>query len=598
VSVHEGRSECRFLEATIAEVQAALVRQAAMRAGLWAAAAVALAMAGLVAVDGATNFAAGMRPIVYGLAAAGAAIIITAAATMAARAQVLAPMCVARLIEEARPDLKNALITFVELRADPGSDPSMCAAVGRRAARILSEADLCDFVPAACVCRAAWAATGGVCLLGAMLWLTQGVLFGHGPAAAEASQMVGDVAGRAPGGGGAGSGANDRAPSVSSGSRTNEEKGTSPGENLATSESNPELALGATNTTGAGEAAARSLAAALKADSEKFERLAEALGEMPGGAARSASAGDTGQGPSASDTGQAPSVSSGSYSNGEKQSAADVRNPDLTVGARNASQQAPGASDTGRAPSGAGAGSSANGRAPSVSSGLRPNEEKRVSPGESPAAGANNPDLTVGARNASQQAPGMPPSAGNGGDSGSGAGQASSPPIPKRPQSDVFPEKTLDAMRKVRRLIDEADTRLRDGEVTDAFLGRMGMSNAEFRRFVAAWQRQLEKPSYEPDAGASGDTRKSPAAPAAGSIAPVSGSAPRVEFLPAGVGADARPVSGLAPAAAAIQGGAVQGADTSVSVRLRPAVSAYFEAVGRLAAEKADPKATPKDVPK
>jgi len=153
-------------------------------------------------------------------------------------------------------------------------------------------------------------------------------------------------------------------------------------------------------------------------------------------------------------------------------------------------------------------------------------------------------------------------------------------------------------MRKVRRLIDEADTRLRDGEVTDAFLGRMGMSNAEFRRFIAAWQRQLEKPSPEPDAGASGDTRKSPAAPAAGSSAPVSGSAPKVEFLPAGTGADARPVAGLAPAAAAIQGGAVQGADTSVSVRMRPAVSAYFEAVGRLAAEKADPKATPKDVPK
>ena len=158
--MHEGRSECRFLEATIAEVQAALVRQAAMRAAFWATSGALIVMAGLVAVDGATNFAAGIQPIVYGLAAAGGAIII-AAATMAVRAQVLAPMCVARLIEEARPDLKNALITFVELRADPASDPSVCAAVGRRAARILSEADLCDFVPAACVRRAAWAATGG-----------------------------------------------------------------------------------------------------------------------------------------------------------------------------------------------------------------------------------------------------------------------------------------------------------------------------------------------------------------------------------------------------------------------------------------------------
>jgi len=596
VSVHEGRSECRFIEATIAEVQAALVRQAAMRAGLWAAAAVAGAMAGLVAVDGATNFAAGIRPIVYGLAAAGGAIII-AAATMAARAQVLAPMCVAHLIEEVRPDLKNALITFAELRADPGSDPSMCAAVGRRAARILSEADLCDFVPVACVRRAAWAATGGACLLGAMLWLTQGVLFGHGPAAAEAGQIIGDVAVRVPGAGGAGSGANRRAPGVSSGSRTSEAEGTSPGENLKTGEGDPELALGAPGNTGAGGAAAPLLAAALKADGEKFERLARALGGKPAGAGQDASAGDTGQAPGASDTGRAPSASSGSYSNGEKQSAADVHNPDLTVGARNATQQAPSASDTGRAPS--------------ASSGSYSNGEKQS------AADVRNPDLTVGARNATQQAPGASdtgraPSASSGsysnGEKQSAAdvrnpdltvgARHSSPPIPKWPQSDAFPEKTLDAMRKVRRLVDEADTRLRDGEVTDAFLGRMGMSNADFRRFVAAWQRQLEKPSPEPDAGASGDTRKSPAAPTAGSSAPASGSAPKVEFLPAAAGADARPVAGLAPAAAAIQGGAVQGADTSVSVRMRPAVSAYFEAVGRLAAEKADPRATPKDVPK
>jgi hypothetical protein len=109
----------------------------------------------------------------------------------------------------------------------------------------------------------------------------------------------------------------------------------------------------------------------------------------------------------------------------------------------------------------------------------------------------------------------------------------------------------------------------------------MGMSNAEFRRFVAGWQRQLETPARETIAA------PPPPSPTLG------GPAPKLEFSPAGGGSDARPIRGLAPQAAAIQGGAVQGADTSVSVRLRPAVSAYFEKVGRLAAENADPEATP-----
>jgi hypothetical protein len=145
----------------------------------------------------------------------------------------------------------------------------------------------------------------------------------------------------------------------------------------------------------------------------------------------------------------------------------------------------------------------------------------------------------------------------------------------------VFPEKTLDAMRKVRRLIDEADKRLREGEVSDGFLGRMGMSNAEFRRFVVGWQRQIETAA-----------RETMPAPSARRPAP-GGPAPKLEFSPGGGGTDARPISGLAPSAAAIRDGAVQGTDTGVSVRMRPAVAAYFDEVGKLVAEKAETKAAP-----
>jgi len=588
VPVHEGRSECRFLEATIAEVQSALARRAAVRAGLWAAAAVLGATAGLLAVDGATGFAAGMRAVVYGLAAAGGAGIVAAAA-MAGRARVLPPMCVARLIEQVRPDLKNALITFIELRADPAADPSICAAVGRRAARTLAEADPGDFVPAAGVGRAAWAATGAACVLGAMLWLTQGVLFGRGPAAAEAkTRDAADVARLA-------------CPAVG---------------NVA----DPRHGWTSQPCHTGGTEAAETLAAALAADKEKLEKLAEALGEKPRGAGQRASGGETGRDPgvgsgsrtneeersSASgsangganeagaggDAGRAPGGCSEAHPNGDKKPTANGQGPGSAAGAGDKSDGASQGGISGHGPSGAGAsprtgGAKATGHEPDTGAGdsLRKSTDASTTGSTAPAVGSNapasRPDETAsGSREA-----------GPGGGPGDGsakppAGHAATPPLPKQPQSEAFPEKTLDAMRKVRRIIDEADARLREGEVTDAFLGRMGMSNAEFRRFVAAWQRQLERASPEPDPGASGDVRGPAAAPAAGS-------APKIEFLPAGAGTDARPVAGLAPAAAAIQGGAVQGADANVSVRLRPAVSAYFEQVGRLAAEKAGEKATP-----
>ena len=501
-----------------------------MRAGFWAAAAMMIAMAVLLAVDGATAFAAGIRPIVYGLAmAAGAAAVV--AATLASRVRVLPPMCVARLIEQVRPDLKNALLTFVELRSDPSADPSKIAAVARQAARILAEADFCEFVPTQRAGLAAGAAMGGACLLGAMLWLTQGVLFNHGPAAAEAGLLSGGVLPVA------------SSPQPQAGpAKTAKPPSASPQEKSLA------------------EAAARSLAAALEADKEKLEKLAAALDEEKGAAPVSGGM----------ETGAVP------FSGGAK-------------GTVPFSQQR----EKGTAPF----------AAPGVGSGVRPNEEKCVSPGESaagqaPSAGdagqapseggaGQAPGEGAAGRGSNADDAGQAPSASDGGGApGDGATKppplrASAPPLPKRPQSDSFPEKTLDAMRKVRRLIDEADKRLSEGEVSDGFLGRMGMSNAEFRRFVAGWQRQIETASRE--------TMPAPSAmrPAPG------GPAPKLEFSPGGGGIDARPISGLAPSAAAIQGGAVQGTGTGVSVRLRPAVAAYFDKVGKLAAEKAETKATP-----
>jgi hypothetical protein len=542
-----------------------------MRAGFWAAAAMMIAMAVLLAVDGATAFAAGIRPIVYGLAmAAGAAAVV--AATLASRVRVLPPMCVARLIEQVRPDLKNALLTFVELRSDPSADPSKIAAVARQAARILAEADFCEFVPTQRAGLAAGAAMGGACLLGVMLWLTQGVLFNHGPAAAEAGLLnllpncrscrVGALhppfSREKNGIGGC------RVPTLHIG-----QQGLLSGGVLPVA-SSPQPQAGPAKTAkppsaspqekSLAEAAARSLAAALEADKEKLEKLAAALDEEKGAAPVSGGM----------ETGAVP------FSGGAK-------------GTVPFSQQR----EKGTAPF----------AAPGVGSGVRPNEEKRVSPGESaagqaPSAGdagqapseggaGQAPGEGAAGRGSNADDAGQAPSASDGGGApGDGAtkpppAQVSAPPLPKRPQSDSFSEKTLDAMRKVRRLIDEADKRLSEGEVSDGFLGRMGMSNAEFRRFVAGWQRQIETASRE--------TMPAPSAmrPAPG------GPAPKLEFSPGGGGIDARPISGLAPSAAAIQGGAVQGTGTGVSVRLRPAVAAYFDKVGKLAAEKAETKATP-----
>jgi hypothetical protein len=129
-------------------------------------------------------------------------------------------------------------------------------------------------------------------------------------------------------------------------------------------------------------------------------------------------------------------------------------------------------------------------------------------------------------------------------------------------------------MRQVKRLIDQADRMVRDGEVSDAFLGRMGMGNAEFRRFVTAWQRELE--TAQPS-----DTAGPP--PSISTVA--GGVGPAAEIIRTGSGGSGRSTVSPAVARSAGPQGQVQGAEARVSPRLKPAVSAYFDSVGRLAAE-------------
>jgi hypothetical protein len=131
-------------------------------------------------------------------------------------------------------------------------------------------------------------------------------------------------------------------------------------------------------------------------------------------------------------------------------------------------------------------------------------------------------------------------------------------------------------MRQTRLLIKEADRRLRDGEVSDAFLGRMGMSNAEFRRFVTAWQRQMETGTPGPNVSTPPD--------AVSTIAAAGGTGAGQVLRPTAA-SDVKPMLSAAASRSVGPQGQVEGAESAVSPRLKPAVSAYFEAVGRMAAD-------------
>jgi hypothetical protein len=136
-------------------------------------------------------------------------------------------------------------------------------------------------------------------------------------------------------------------------------------------------------------------------------------------------------------------------------------------------------------------------------------------------------------------------------------------------------------MRRAKRLIEEADRRLRDGEVTDTFLGRMGVGNAEFRRFVVAWQRRLE---------AAGGTGAATSRPREVRTDP---GKREVEVLRPTGGTEAAPIVGPVNVGPDGRKGSVQNASSDVSPRLQPAVKAYFETIDQLTAEPGEKEPTP-----
>jgi hypothetical protein len=150
--------------------------------------------------------------------------------------------------------------------------------------------------------------------------------------------------------------------------------------------------------------------------------------------------------------------------------------------------------------------------------------------------------------------------------------RADRPPIPERPQPAGFPKEALDYLHDARRIIQQADRRLREGEASNAFLGEIGMSREQVRRFIISWQRKLEATS----AGAQ--------------VTAVPGA--RQEAMGGAQGEPLRP--GRASAGGPVRDTEAAGrdaidlvteAETGTSGRLQSAVSAYFEAVGRAAGQ-------------
>jgi len=389
----------------LAYLASRLRRRAAKGAALWAA---AVALAGL-SVAVAADAVVGLPRSALFLAVAGGAVGVALAAALASRPRP-STVYLARLVERQRPELKEALVTLVELAADPASDRSMQTALGRRAARILSRDPPHAFLPAISWRRPGWALAAGAVTLGAVLWLAQGT--------AVAPWLPGAVAGT--------------------------------------------------------EAAVRGA-------------------QGKGGSAAVAHAGNAGVGWGAGVGGDVPGPGA---------------------------PQAPTAGDSQAGPAPGGSGAGAGGAA---------GEPAR--PRERPAG----------------------------------------PPLPQRNPSEAAPENVLDTMRRQKPLIDEEGRPPDEAEPPRKFLGQMGVSTAEDRRYTTAWPSGRQGPYAGPDA-----------TPRPGRVRTVPGKVDGEVLEPTGNGA-ARAVVVPHDAGAGERGALIHAAEVCVSPRLRSAVRAYFERIGRLA---------------
>jgi len=492
-----------FLRRFILAIRDGVCRRAATRTAVWAAAALVAALAAAVLADAAIHLATSTRLIVYpAILLAGAAV--GGGAVLRAWRRKPAALFIARVIERRRGELKNSLITFLELQADPLEDPNTAAAVGLRAARLLAETDPRVFLPPRRLRRPGMALAGAVLLLGVAMWLGQGVLFDPWTGAAEASITPPSFGGSEK----PGQLASARNPEPLGQGGSNAANATGGGTGAASKSPGP---AGGGSTGSAGEGAGSSpqaVASAVQADAAKFQRLAQALGQAaPGEGSDAGSAG----------------------------------------GANPSSNQDAGTGSTPPSPESRG-GDTAPGGTPDVKPGPGHGESPENKGSGEGIGGATNP----------------PP------------GHSTQDVIPERPQPQGFPQEALDSIKAAKRIIDQADRRLREGEASDTFLGEIGMSREEFRRFVVGWQRKLET--------AAGGVNVS--------------AVPAVQTVVGGAQGEAlRPGGGVA--GQAVRGTEAAGkdatelftqAESGVSGRLQPAVSAYFEAVERAAAQAKDGK--------
>jgi len=465
-----------------------LRRRAAKAAALWTAAAALAGLAAGVAVAAAV----GLPPSVLFAALVLGAAAVGVAAGLSYRPRP-SPMYLARLVERQRPQLKEALVTLVELAADASSDRTMQTALARRAGRILS----CDpphaFLPAASWRRPAWALVAGSVLLGAVLWLAKGTVVAPWlpgaaagtPQAASATQ--GDEASQAlarAGGADGRRGACAAAVRAGGGSRGDARGSTRRAPRKRDGEHEPARAGGARVRRGACAARDEGSQALARAGGAGVRRGARAARSDAGGGSRGDTTGSTRRAPRKQDGEHEPARAGGASDNSG------------TV-----------------APTGGAAG-------------------ERPRPRARPAG----------------------------------------PPLPDRNPSEAIPENVLDTMRRRKPLMEGDDRAPDEAEPPRKYLDRMGVSPADERRYTTAWSH-----------GAQGSGVGPGAAPPPGRVRTVPGQVDG-RVLGATGNADARAVVVPARAGAGERGALIHAAEARVSPRLRAAVRAYFERIGRLGA--------------
>jgi hypothetical protein len=581
--MHDIGGGARRLAGLIADIQHALRRREAARALLRAVAAAlaSVAAAGVFALAAPPGWAAGLIACAAVSAAAGAGLAVG----LVWRRRPTA-LLAARLVEARRPELKNALVTFVELAADPSADSSAAEAIARRAAHILARDDTAAFLPPRSWLRPAACAAAGLVACAVALWLNLG-----GPArpmlpTAEAG-LINDVPQAVSPGVATGS-ADAPLPGAAPGVRPGSPGEGSRGEEDAAGDASPSVAgtppsaagdaspsaagaakTAATAGAGPSDAQLEAFSRALCADAATLRRMAEALGEPPPAAPDASTAPGA---PAAPDASTTPASSGGSA----RPQPGGVPSPADTSGSPQPGAPAP------------------QPGAPAPQPGApdpQPGESAPQSGDDGPAASGKPPPSASAEASPSADSTGAPPKDGPGDQaanlaSGSGGGPGQGPrpdggpherPLSPRNQNVELPDGAAESMRKVRRLIEQAKQRLADAKDRDLFLGRMGVGNAEALEFIAAWDERLGALAPGPDTTAPpGSVRTGGPAETGAVLRPTAAT-------------DGSPVGVRRTWTSDERRRLIEGCESPVSPDLRPAVEAYFAEVGRMTARPGGP---------